>query len=199
MTETDRRGTYQVDVPEGTRGTSEVKRFTIGPNDLTNLRYRMRGRGTKPGEYTMLTVNGQIWMSDTDAELRDHFEAIHQIRKRGGHILINGLGLGMVVKAALACDNVERVDVVENNEDVLALVGPTYVSDRCSLFLGDAYSMQWAPGIRWTVAWHDIWLHLSEENLPQMHRLHRKYGRRVDWQGSWSRQWAEAQRRRGGW
>jgi hypothetical protein len=187
-----------VDVPEGTHGAATVKRFTVGPHDLSNLRYSMRGRGTKPGEYTMLLVNQNLWMSDTDAEVRDHFEAIHQIRLRGGHILINGLGLGVVVKAALACDNVDLVTVVERDPDVIALVAPHYAVDpRFRIVQADAFTVQWYPKSHWTVAWHDIWLHLSLDNLPEMHRLHRKYGTRVDWQGSWSRNWIEHQRRTG--
>lgn len=197
MTETRSKDDYRVDVPPGVYGDARVEHFTVEENSIENLRYRMRGRGTKPGTYTKLTVGHRLWMSDTDAELRDHFEAIYQIRKRGGRILINGLGLGLVVKAALAEPTVTHVNVVECNEDVIALVGPTYEGDRCSIIHADAFTVQWAPGTRWTVAWHDIWLHLSEDNLPEMFRLHRKYGTRVDWQGSWSREWAKRERRTG--
>jgi hypothetical protein len=48
------------------------------------------------------------------------------------------------------------------------------------------------------VAWHDVWANICEDNLPLMARLHRRYGRRVNWQGSWSKEVVLAARRRGG-
>lgn len=33
-----------------------------------------------------------------------------------------------------------------------------------------------------------IWPEIVTTNLPEMTRLHRKYGRRVGWQGSWCRE-----------
>ena len=47
---------------------------------------------------------------------------------------------------------------------------------------------------RYDVVWHDIWDNICADNLPEMHRLHRRYGRRCDWQGSWARWHCERQR-----
>jgi hypothetical protein len=187
---------YKVDLPEGEHGRAKIQRFEIDPKSIWAMRMNLEGRGARGGVYTRLTIGGQLWMSDTEAEIRDHLDAILEISRRGGRVLINGLGLGMVVKAALACENVEHVDVIESDPDVLALVGPHYASERCTIHEADAMQMKWPVGSRWTVAWHDIWLHMSEDNLPEMARLHRSYGRRVDWQGSWGRERIEAERRR---
>jgi hypothetical protein len=179
---------YKVAVPEGVSGDVRIERFEIPRHSIENVRMAFDGRGATPGTYTRLMVGRHLWMSDTNAEWRDHLEAVHQIRARGGRVLINGLGLGMVVKAALAVDTVTRVDVVENSEDVIKLVGPTYEADpRVKIFHGDAFEMSkvWIKNSHWTVAWHDIWRNMSEDNLPEMASLKRSYGRRVDWQGAW--------------
>jgi len=186
-TGTSTRYDHKVEVPEGQSGVVRVVRFTVPEKSWQNMRLAFDGRHCIPGEYTKLTEGGRLWMSDTTAEWYDHFEAVSQIRRRGGRVLINGLGLGMVVKAALACENVEHVDVVESNEDVIKLVGPTYAGERCTIHHADAYGQAkaWSPGTRWTVAWHDIWIDINEDNLPSMAKLKRSYGRRVDWQGCW--------------
>jgi hypothetical protein len=67
---------------------------------------------------------------------------------------------------------------------------------RLTIHHGDALTYKWPVGTRWTVAWHDIWDTICEDNLPDMNRLHRRFGRRVDWQGSWCRDLIETERRR---
>ena len=192
-------GTGRVSIPEGRHGRAEVHRFTIGPNDLANAMAAIKhGRGTAPGTYTALSINGRLWMTDTDAEWRDHLDAVLRIRRPATRrVLVNGLGIGMVVQAALDCPHVERVDVVEIDPDVVALVGPHYAADpRVTIHEADAYTIKWPTGTRWDVAWHDLWEGISEDNLPGMGRLHRRYGGRVGWQGSWCKERILANRRR---
>lgn len=187
---------YRVQVPEGASGNVSVERFEVRADSFENMRLALTGRACAPGIYTALYRNGELWMSDTSAEWNDHRSAVFQIMRRGGRVLINGLGLGMVVQAALRDADVEHVDVVELDSDVIALVGPTYEGSRCTIHQADAYAIPWPTGTRWSVAWHDIWLDLCVDNLAEMSRLHRKYGRRVDWQGSWGRELLERERRR---
>lgn len=169
--------TYQVDVPEGTSGAVTVERFTVTKeDDIRQLGSLFKsGRYVPPGEYTRLTCNGQIWMSDTPNEWHDHLKAAYQITSRGGRILINGLGLGVIVKHALDCGNVKHVDVVEIDADVIKLVGPTYEGPRCAIHHADAYEQakKWPRGSHWSVAWHDIWGDVSTDALPEMARLKR--------------------------
>lgn len=184
---------FRVKVPEGEVDGAKVKRFTVPEGSLENLRLAFQGRSTKPGDYTGLVVDGKLWMSDTDAEIRDHLEPYHQARRlQAARVLINGLGLGMVLGMVLSEPSVEHVDVVEIDKRVIALVGPTYAADpRVNIIEADAYvqAKAWAPGTAWDMAWHDIWSEPDyESTLPEMARLHRSYGRRVRWQGSWSRE-----------
>jgi hypothetical protein len=198
MRKDDRRA-HQVTVPDGKIGAAEIRSFEVPVNSLENLRLALRGgRQTIPGWYTQLLIGGQLWMSDTDAEYRDHWPAINMIRKpETRNVLINGLGIGLVLKAALDLPHIHHVDVVENNADVIKLVAPHYESDpRVTVHHADAYLINWPTGRVWDVVWHDIWEDLNVDNLPDMFRLHRRYGARAHWQGSWGKSLVLAERRR---
>lgn len=174
-----------VTVPEGSLGPWTVKRFTVEALDLGNLRMALDGRGCQPGTYTqLLHKNRGVVMSDTTAEQRDHYEFQHRAR---GHVLINGLGLGMCLAAALAKPEVTAATVVEIDADVIALVGPHYTDPRVEIVHASAYDYQPPKGVRYGAVWHDIWDSICADNLPEMAKLHRKYGRRTDWQGSWGK------------
>jgi len=90
---------------------------------------------------------------------------------------------------------VTAVDVVELEPDVVDLVGRYYSTEsRVAFHVGDAYTHRFPPGTTCDVAWHDIWDNISSDN--DFATLHRRYGRRVRWQGSWCRDEAlEADRR----
>ena len=84
-----------------------------------------------------------------------------------------------------------HVDVVESDKRVISLVGPYYtIDERVTIHHADAFeqSKTWPKDTRWNLAWHDIWADLCEDNLQEMFKLHRSYGRRVDWQGSWGKE-----------
>jgi hypothetical protein len=174
-----------VSVPEGISGAWRVERFEIDKMGAAISLFRDGGRAPQPGTYTRLMRGRQIVMSDTPAEMRDHYEPA---RRACGEVLINGLGLGMVAQACLEKPSVARVTVVELSADVIALVAPHYqerYGERLRIVHADAFTYQ--PDVaRYGVVWHDIWDDLCEDNLPEMTRLKRKYGRRADWQGCWS-------------
>lgn len=190
---------YKVGVPEGTAGDWKVERFTVHKADADFGRLRMVVTGVNryvpEGSYTCLRYNGSLVMSDTPDEISDHLDPI---RKATGRCLVNGLGLGVVVQAMLNKDEVEHVTVIEAAPEVIKLVGPHYqerFGDRLTIVQADAY--EWSPpkGVRYACVWHDIWNDLCTDNLPFMHKLHRKYGRRTAWQSSWGRELLEHRRR----
>lgn len=143
-----------------------------------------RGRYVPAGEYERLMRGSTVVMSNTPDELRDlwRFQAAAH-----GTVLINGLGLGCAVKMALEKPIVTTVAVVEISADVIALIAPRFSDPRLTIVCADAFSYKPTPGFRWNVVWHDIWDAICGDNLSEMARLHRKYGRRCDWQGSWCR------------
>lgn len=192
---------WKVDVPEGESGDYKVERFTVNQDDSVMSFLTGKGRGVPSGTYTRLKGPG-CWfgpvMSDTPDEYRDHFEAIYRAT---GHVLLNGLGIGCVLQccAEKRKPRVTKITVIEKSEDVIALVGPHYeekYGDRIEIIHADAFEYKPPKGVRYGMVWHDIWNDMCEDNLPQMHKLHRKYGRRTDWQGSWGRTRIEALRGR---
>ena len=194
-----------VDLPDAEQDGLRLGRFEIGEHDLGNLRERIRmtGRHTRPGWYTALRLNGQLWMSDTDAERRDHLLPLRAAeRVEARRVLINGLGLGMVVKGLLSFPHVEWIDVVERDPRVAALVGPHYTqTGRVAVHVADAYEQcrRWPRGTRWDVGWSDIWPDVSTDDLPDMARLNRSYGRRCGWHGCWGQELIIRESRRRGW
>lgn len=185
-----------------------VEEFEIGQHDLGNLRAAMAGRQSEPGTYHRLTIDGRLWMTDTQAEIRDHGAAVSAMRREGeGDVLIHGLGLGLVVAAAIRSGR--DTDVVEIDQRVIDAISPPLfdlaVEHNVDLrvWTGDALTKQWPKGQRWAVVWHDIWIDICEDNRGQMSTLHRRFGRRCDWQGSWGKPVMDAHRdrrqRSGGW
>jgi hypothetical protein len=196
---------YKVDVPEGECGEHRIERFEVSEEDAAFERMRARigaygspwGIGLVAGEYTKLVRGrGTIVMSDTPDEIMSHMDFIYAAR---GRVLITGLGLGMVARACLLKDEVTEVWIVEKETEVLDLVVPWLGKinpERCLLKLVHADALDWiAPkAVRFTYVWHDIWDDLCGDNVEQMKRLHRKYGRRCDSQASWMRSQMEMQR-----
>ena len=181
----------KVDVPEGKKGEWSVEHFVVNEEDekLGKLRaiFSGRGRFVPAGTYTALKRNGATVMTDTPDEIGDHRVAI---QKAKGNCLINGLGLGVVLKAILEKSEVKHVTVIEKSAEVIALVGLHYKKQFDSkLTIINADALDWKPpkGTFYGMVWHDIWNDICSDNLPEMHRLHRKYGKRSAWQGSWCR------------
>lgn len=97
---------YKVAVPEGAKGQWRIQRFTITQEkaDHYNFRQRFNNHGIAvrdvvAGTYTKLSSTYiDPMMSDTPAEITDH---LYAIEKAKGHVLITGLGIGMVINACL--------------------------------------------------------------------------------------------------
>lgn len=188
---------FKVAVPEGESGPWRVERFEVDMGSIEAWRCQAAGRPIEPGTYTRLIRNhsfGGPMMSDTPAEIDDLFDVIYRAR---GRVLINGLGLGVVLKAVLTKPEVTHIDMVEIDEDILKLVAPSYQDPRVTFHHGDAYTIEWPKDSQWNVVWHDIWPNICTDNLEGMTRLHRKYAKRCRWQDSWCKEYAKDLRRRG--
>jgi hypothetical protein len=192
---------HRVVIPEGANGDWKVEYFTVTEKDEKFDKLRaiatMSGRYAPAGTYMRLMRNRTLVMSNTPDEVRDHAYAFY---KATGRVLVNGLGLGIYVQDILEKPEVKHVTVVEIAPEVLTLVGrhlkKTY-GDRLELVLADALTWKPPVGQRYNTVWHDIWDDICTDNLEEMKTLHRKYGRRCDWQGSWCRGRCEMQRDRG--
>lgn len=172
-------------IPAGESGDWKVIKFTV--TELDQIRSMMGGAGryVPPGNYTRLQHLGHTIMSDTPDELRDFSYFVNEAE---GSILINGLGLGCVVQALLDKPEVTDIIVIEKEQDVLNLVVPHLLDPRLTVIHADAFEWQPPKNKRWNYVWHDIWPDLCTDNLKEMAKLHRKYGRRCDNQDSWSKE-----------
>lgn len=192
-------------VPEGSSGNWAVVKFAVSRHDadFANLRASIHGRSyeqIKAGEYTRLIrkTPDSTWetlvMSDTPME-----QATSRwfVRSAEGHVLINGLGLGLVAIAVATKPDVRSVLIVELAQDVIDLVAPTILaaSPKITIVQGDAFTFKpplpvWNGGPyggKFDWGWHDIWDNICGDNLEQMKKLHRRYGRWVKHQMSWGR------------
>ena len=195
MTPNLREQSAVISIPEGQSGAWAVSRFEMTEDLAKWSAFRDGRRYCPPGIYTRLLRNGRTIMSDTPAELRDLYSFRRAVT---GSVLINGLGLGVAAAMALAKPEVSDVTVVELSPDVISLVAPSLARDmRLTVIQADAYEWRPPPGRQWHVVWHDIWDDICADNLEGMKRLHRKYGRRAVWQGSWCRE--ECRRAARGW
>jgi phospholipid N-methyltransferase len=180
-----------INVSNGVSGEWRVEDFEIteAGAKFENMRaaFHPGGRYVKAGVYKRLMRGGVVVMSNTPSEISDHMYFINTAKK-GGDILINGLGLGVALKEILTSKEIKSVTVIEKSEDVINLVAPAYQDSRVTIINTDAFD--WIPpkGKRYDAVWHDIWDYICADNLPEMTRLHRKYGRRANWQGSWCKE-----------
>ena len=179
----------EVDIPDGGSGPWKVESFDITEESaqLFNLGQTINGtrRNVDSGHYKRLTRNGHTIMSNTTAEIKDHIVFFSAAQYYGGDILINGLGLGVALKVILENKKVTSVTVIERSPDVIKLVAGSFKDQRVTIIEADALKYRAPRGMQFTAVWHDIWDDISSDNLPTMSTLHRKYGGRCDWQGSW--------------
>lgn len=187
-----------IKVPDGKIGDWEVSTFEISEEDAAvyNLRESFRGsyRYVDPGTYKRLIYQSEVIMSNTPAECKEALPIIREAKE--GNILINGLGLGMVLVEIFKNPKIESITIIEKSEEVINLVYPTYSYDkRLKVIHADGLSYSPDKGKRFDAVWHDIWGTISGDNISEMSILHRRYGKRTRWQGSWCKEMCLMQRR----
>ena len=183
-------------IPPAARGKWRVKQFTVSKEDtICQFGSMFRtGRFVPPGTYTGLYRGQTIVMSDTPDEMRDCRSII---QRASGRVLVNGLGLGCVVRALLAKPEVTQIDVVEIDADVIALIVPHMADKRLVIHHDSAFTFKTSASMKWDYAWHDIWDTLCTDDLEQHTKMKRKYARRVNvWQGCWGEDFLRSQKHR---
>lgn len=156
-----------------------------------------------PGRYARLVIDGQVVMSDTRMEKHTNSRVINQSH---GRVLVAGLGLGMVIQDMFArrfhrWGPVEHLTVVERDPDVIALVAPKHESPTVTVVQGDIDTWRPETGAKFDCIYFDIWPTITEDNLPQMARLHRSFAKYLNrdnpnaWMDSWCCKYLRARRR----
>ncbi len=203
-------------------GSWLITRFEVPRGDRSQLHEMIHmGRYAPPGvEYTRLLrkirvgarTHFALVMSDTPDELTDHGPIILRAASAPAplRVLVNGLGLGCVVKGLLALQQVATIDVVEIDWDLIRLVGPYYLGrrvvrrhlnscirsrdGRLRIHHADAFTKTWPKDASWDLVWHDVWDFVDPANLNDEEKarpgtyeaLRRKYAKLCGWQGSWA-------------
>lgn len=181
----------EINIPDAKKGDWEIETFEVSQDEadrfnlIEDINPHRGRRYIKPGVYKRLLRNNKTVMTNTPAEIRDHLQFIQNARVLGGDILINGLGLGVALSAILQSEKVESVTVVEISQDVIDLVGPYFTDSRVNIIGDDAFSWKSPKNKAYNVVWHDVWDNICRDNLKEMSKLHRRYGKKAYWQGSW--------------
>lgn len=171
--------------PDAKSGDWAIETFEVSKqkSSLSRIRAMMHPlECVEAGTYKRLVRGRTVVMSNTQMEIRTNGAIIHRGK---GHVLLNGLGLGVVIAGLLQSKEVERITIIEKSVDVIALTAPHFKDKRVTVIHADAFDYKPPVGMRYGAVWHDIWDYICGDNLPQMTKLKRKYGSRTDWQGCW--------------
>jgi len=172
-------------LPDGVSGCWKVETFEVPKEDISQMISIFKtGRGVPAGIYKRLKRDKTVVMSNTPDEISDfrHFTS-----KAKGSVLINGLGIGCVVKVLLDKPEITKITVIEKSEDVIKLVAPYFNDERLNIIHADAFEYKPSKGELFNFVWHDIWDYICADNLKEMSTLHRKYGKKTEWQDSWAK------------
>lgn len=179
-------------------GTVKIERFSVSEEEASmhNIRSAYPYQ-IKEGDYTSLIIDSDVVMSNTPMEIKTNspFTSLAE-----GNILINGLGIGMVLEELLKKNQekncIEHITVIEINPLVIQMVGK-YYADNPLITIIEASAFDYKPPKEayYDYVWHDIWTFICADNVKEMSKLHRKYGRKCGWQGSWARNLCEYYRK----
>lgn len=192
-------------VPDGEKGDWRISTFSLTDEQigLSNLRAIRNGTPelvVRPGTYRRLTHKSRgVVMSNTPMEILTCRDAYWAAK---GHVLVSGLGMGMLLEGLLSKNDVASITVLEIEQDVIDLVAPHFANEpRLTVIQADAHEFVPPTGTKYDYAWHDIWDNISADNLPDMAKLTRRYARfmtKPGMQGVWSREMARRDNRRWG-
>lgn len=201
-------------LPEAENAGASIKHHEVTKEDAARAGVRVMVTGdaslaVSPGVYAQLWVGETLMMSDTQMERRTNSEFIYQAK---GHVLVAGLGIGMVVPLLLAKEAVTKVTIVEKYQDVIDLVEKplrTFLGkkklghkDRLEIVCSDIHDFKAPRGVKYDTIYFDIWSNMRRDNLTEMDTLHKKFARRRvkgGWIGSWYRTELLSLRRQGRW
>lgn len=187
------------------KGVAHIMRFTVDAEKAERFNMGLIFSGgyafqrIRAGEYVKLGINGKLMMSDTPFERRTNEDFIVHAK---GHVMIAGLGLGMILEALkpkIASGEVKDIVVYEKYQDVIDLVGPLFKDMPLTIKCEDILTYRPPKGEAYDTLYFDIWPSVDEDNLKEMAMLHQRWKMRKNkggWMNSWMRDHLVAQRRR---
>lgn len=183
---------YPVLVPCGKRGKWEIKEVEVSEfwAAKNNMRHALDGvpeMAVTPGTYKTLSFTSpdgstEVMMSNTQYEYRTNVGFVQNAR---GHVIIAGLGLGMLLRPLAAKSDVLSITVIERDADIIALVAEHYADlDKLSIIHRDIFKHKCSRVYDWGM--HDIWATTSADNLTQMHALRHRFRAHIRNQVCWA-------------
>jgi len=157
-----------------------IERFSISDSEAMfyNLR-ATRDMGAifrvRSGDYTKLIINKELMMSDTPMERISNSEIV---KRANGRVLIAGLGLGMIINSIMMKKEVAEIVVVENNRDVIDLVGDKFENNKVRIINENIFDFKTTE--KFDVIYFDIWAKISTDNLVDIKKLHNKFKNNVN-------------------
>lgn len=182
----------EINIPDQESEHFQITHFEVTKEQSRTdmLRATLHGstRFCPPGNYVKLSNKSggfcSTIMSNTPDEIQDHLEFVREAK---GVVLINGLGLGVVLKMILKKSEVTEIFVIEKEKEIIDVVASYYDEPRVTIIHADALEYQPIKGQIYDYVWHDIWSSICSDNWETMKILHRKYAKRCKWQESWLR------------
>ena len=160
-----------------TKGVVHISQYEFKheENPLFNLRALRDGNGLMymyDGKYVRLHINSELVMSDTHMELQSNAEFVI---RANGHILIAGLGLGLIIKNILNKPDIKSITVIEIYQDVIDIVSDKFNDNRITYIHDNIFDWKPEKGIKYDTIYFDIWSEISIDNLYEIKTLHNKF------------------------
>ncbi|MBI2405149.1 hypothetical protein HYV22_03155 [Candidatus Gottesmanbacteria bacterium] len=160
-------------------------------------------RDLEAGTYASLVENnrygGELWMSDTWME---RFTNASFLQMASGHVVVAGLGIGMLPIALCQKNEVLSVTVIELEPDIIQLVKP-YIEPHCrgklQIICGDAVVPPFQiirKSKLFDCAYLDIWPTICSDNWEMMKSMLRTYRKLAGHIDAWMREYVQEEARR---
>lgn len=157
-------------------GRFSIDKFTIDINDKEAIE-----QDIPPGEYTRLirekryehSIGFTTVMSNTPSEMETNIEFVNNAN---GHVLIAGLGLGMVLLAIQDKETVKSITVIERFKDVIQLVSTQLpLNKKVSIIHANIYN--WIPenDMKYDTIYFDIWDTMEPEDFLKLLKLKERF------------------------
>lgn len=148
-----------------------------------------------PGVYVRLIDKNlkfeRVVMSDTQMERKTNMPLyVHA----NGHVLIGGLGIGMILMAIQNKPEVTRITVIEKYQEVIDLVASQLpLNEKVEIVCADIFEWKPIKSVRFDTIYMDIWNVIRGELWEEHKKLTRKFNRFLNrenpkaWANSWRR------------
>lgn len=172
-------------LPDSKKGSAELRSFTVDKAtvEFTKLKAAMSGLsseylGFKPGKYARLLIHGSTIMSNTYMEIETNRSIMDNAN---GKVLIAGLGIGMIILPIQEKKNVDKIIVVENNEDVIDLVANKLpLHHKVEIVKGNIFDLSLSKDDKFDTIYFDIWDGICADYWNEMKKLTSKFKYKVN-------------------